>query len=176
MFLIYTTLLACTDDKQEVVLPLRMAPDITKATDVAPIDEPDSVTPTSTSAPEPPTIDGCQATHVWQQKAPQPTSGVTVTAKVETAQIINELLVDFLLSDGEVTYGIKCPSNTISVDIPANLGTVRLAVFVDNDRNGPSKSDLQGVSQPISITTNAVSVPPISLSETPVPLFNFAEE
>ena len=176
MFFVFIALFACTDGKQEVVLPLKISPKPTQTTEAAP---PEQSAPIDLAPDNPsplPFSDGCQATSVWQEMAPQPEVGVTVTSSAETSRIIAELLVDFLLSDGEVVYSVKCPSNAISVDVPSNLGTVRLAVFVDSDRNGPSKSDLQGVSQPISITTTAVTVPPISLSKTPVPLFNFGEE
>ena len=175
MFLLYVALIACTDDKQEVVLPSTVPADAMTVTDADPAGNSNPVAAAPVDDPTVPFGDGCQATHVWQQQAPRSDSGVTVNSTVETDRIVDEILVDFLRTDGEVAYGIKCSSKTISADVPSNLGTVRLAVFIDSDRNGPSRSDLQGFSQLISITTSAVTVAPISLSTTPVPLFNFAE-
>ena len=165
MFFIHIILFACLDSKQEVVLPSTGNPN--------PSDNSEGLEP---NVPPPTLDDGCQATHTWQKNAPKANTGVTVTSTLDTSRVVDGILVDFLLTDGEIAYGIMCPSRTISVEVPTNLGTVSLAVFVDANQNGPSKDDLQGVSKPISITTENIDVPSISLSTTPVPLFNFASE
>ena len=83
-------------------------------------------------------------------------------------------MIDFIQSEhGELQYGVMCRGTEFSFQVPKMLGNVRVAVFVDKDHNGPSKGDVQGVTESFMITDQPVTIPTVEWSTGPLSYYNF---
>ncbi len=101
-------------------------------------------------------------------------NSVALTVSLDVKAAGYEVMIDLIESSfGELKYGLVCSGTNPTLRVPKMLGTVRVAAFVDADINGPSKNDLQGMSKPITITDQDVSIPTITWSDTPIEFYNF---
>jgi hypothetical protein len=125
--------------------------------------------------PPPNESEGCRSTHNWRNKSPKNGTGIKFSTTFITTDPIDNLLVDFINPEGEIIYGTICPNGNISIEVPKDLGEIYIAIFVDENQNGPSKDDLQGFSDTFLIQNEDVHLSPISSSEKLIPKFNYAE-
>ena len=101
-------------------------------------------------------------------------NSVTISMSLDSKVLGEELMVDIIQSEhGELQYGVMCKGTAFSFQVPKMLGSVRAAVFIDKDHNGPSKGDPQGVTKPFTITDQAVTAPPIVWNTGPLSYYNF---
>ena len=120
---------------------------------------------------------GCIISHQWEKLRSQEVEKINFKTSLDTTKPVQTLLVDFVSpKTHEVQVGIICPSKEIDINIPKNLGQVQLAIFVDNNENGPSADDLQALSELFFVREESVSMDKIPLSETQISFYNFKEE
>jgi hypothetical protein len=136
--------------------------------------QPDGPEPGDFDASE--AVDGCILSHDWRDLRSDDVEKVLFRASFETDEPVQQLLVDFIsLETGKIEAGIICPSKEIKVDIPKNIGLIQVAIFIDNNQNGPSVDDLQGISEKIEIKDEEITIKNITLSDTPLSYYNFKE-
>ncbi len=101
-------------------------------------------------------------------------NSIALTVSLDVKAAGYEVMIDLIESSfGELKYGLVCSGTNPTLRVPKMLGTVRVAAFVDADTNGPSKNDVQGMSDPITITDQDLSIPTIQWSTTPIEFYNF---
>ena len=101
-------------------------------------------------------------------------NSLTMSISLDSKAIGHPVLIDIIESEhGELQYGVVCKGQHPSFNIPKMLGTVRLAVFVDENQNGPSKEDTQGMSDIITITDTDIQIPKIEWMSTPISFYHF---
>ena len=109
-----------------------------------------------------------------QEKVLNESNSVTVSLSLDSRVLGEELMIDIIQSQhGELHYGVMCRGTSLSFQAPKMLGSVRVAVFIDKDHNGPSKSDTQGVTKPFTITDEPVTVPDVEWNTGPLSYYNF---
>lgn len=102
-------------------------------------------------------------------------NSVTVSLSLDSSVLGQDLIVDLIQSEhGELKYGVTCKGTAFSFQAPKMLGSVRLAVFVDADQNGPTKNDTQGVTDSFIITDQPVTVSSVEWSTGPLSYYNFS--
>ncbi len=103
-----------------------------------------------------------------------PENSVQLTVSLDNQALGQQVLVDVIESEyGEVKYGLVCSGKNPTLTIPQMLGSVRVVVFIDGDKNGPSKNDTQGMTDIFTITKDDINIPEIVWSESPLPFYNF---
>ena len=86
-------------------------------------------------------------------------------------------VIDLIQSEhGELQYGVVCKEPTSHFKHPKCLGTVRAAIFIDADHNGPSAKDVQGVTDVFTITDEFIPIPSVEWSDRPLSYYNFDEQ
>lgn len=101
-------------------------------------------------------------------------NSVIVSVSLDSSVLGQDLIVDLIQSEhGELKYGVMCKGTGFSFRAPKMLGTVRAAVFIDKDHNGPTKNDTQGVTDPFIITDQPVTVSSVEWSTGPLSYYNF---
>mgnify|MGYP007047380258 CR=1 FL=1 len=101
-------------------------------------------------------------------------NSLTMTVALDSKALGHQVMIDVIESEhGELKYGVVCKGQNPSFSIPKMLGTVRVAVFVDADKNGPSKADAQGMSNIITITDNDIEIPTVEWMSTPISFYHF---
>ena len=102
-------------------------------------------------------------------------NSVTVSLSLDSSVLGQDLMVDLIQSEhGELKYGVTCKGTAFSFQAPKMLGSVRLAVFVDKDQNGPTKNDIQGVTSPFTITDQPITVSSFDWSTGPLSYYDFS--
>ena len=87
-----------------------------------------------------------------------------------------QIILDFIdPSVGNVLYGIVCEGNQLKVPVSKNLGTVKLAVFIDVNKDGPSADDTQGLSDIVKIQEENITLEQITLGNTPLNFYNYGK-
>ena len=120
--------------------------------------------------------DGCIISHQWKKLRAEDVKKIKLKASLQTPKPIQTLLVDIVSTESkEVQVGLICPTKEIEVEIPKSLGEVQLAIFIDNNGNGPSEDDEQALSELFTVTDKDISLPDISLSDSPISFYNFKE-
>ena len=101
-------------------------------------------------------------------------NSVQLTVSLDNQALGQQVLVDVIESEyGEVKYGLVCSGTNPTLTIPHMLGSVRVVVFIDGDKNGPSKNDTQGMTDVFTITKDDINIPEILWSDSPLPFYNF---
>ncbi len=109
-----------------------------------------------------------------QTTALTPENSVTASISLDSKALGEDLMIDFIQSEhGELKYGVTCRGTEFSFQIPKMMGSVRVAVFIDKDRNGPSKEDIQGVTDSFTVTDQPITIPPVEWSTDPLSYYNF---
>ena len=104
-------------------------------------------------------------------------NSVTISVNLGPKVLGHELMIDLIQSEhGELQYGVVCKGTSFSFQAPKMLGTVRAAIFIDADHNGPSAKDVQGVTDVFTITDKAISIPSVEWSDRPLSYYNFDEQ
>lgn len=102
-------------------------------------------------------------------------NSVTVSLSLDSRVLGQDLMVDLIQSEhGELKYGVTCKGTAFSFQAPKMLGSVRLAVFIDADQNGPTKNDTQGVTDPFLITDQPVTVSSVEWGTGPLSYYDFS--
>ena len=77
--------------------------------------------PDFTSAPD----EECMISHSWKDLRKDSVPKIRLKTKLSNPEPVQFLVADFISNtSGEVVLGISCPSSTIDLDIPADLGKV----------------------------------------------------
>jgi len=104
-------------------------------------------------------------------------NSVTVTVSLDSKVIGHQIMVDIIESQhGELLFGVVCQGTEFSFKAPKMLGEVRVAIFVDADENGPSKTDVQGITDLFTITNEAISLPKVEWVDTPLAYYHFDDK
>lgn len=83
-------------------------------------------------------------------------------------------LIDLMDLEGTQLYSIMCTQAQFEFRVPAENNMARLAFFEDADRNGPSQTDKQGLSDILTLDMKPISGLQIVLGADMVDGFNFA--
>lgn len=101
-------------------------------------------------------------------------NSITVSVSLGPKVLGYDLMIDLIQSEhGELQYGVVCKGTNFSFKAPKMLGTVRAAVFIDADHNGPSAEDVQGVTETFTITDKSVTIPTVAWSDGPLSYYSF---
>ena len=120
------------------------------------------------------TGDGCMATQKAQDEEKNFSSFLRLQTRFTEMQSNQILLGDILSPEsGEIHWQFTCIGSEIAIDVPSNLGKVQLAVFVDDDKNGPSSNDIQGISPVFFLEQTDIQLDPISASTDASSFYNF---
>ena len=112
-----------------------------------------------------------------QESVLNETNSVTVSVSLGPKVLGHELMIDLIQSEhGELQYGVVCKGTNFSFQAPKMLGTVRAAIFIDADHNGPSAEDIQGVTDIFTVTDKAVAIPTVTWSDGPISYYSFDGE
>jgi len=170
--MLWMLLYGCIDSKETYVLPSSVEEQRAKekSSSSLPVNENNPVTDIP---PAPNITDGCRISHMWEESNPKEGKGIQLTGTLNASRPADIVIVDLINRDGEIVFGFLCPSKTIDIAIPKNLGQIYAAVFIDANNNGPSKDDLQGLSKKITIAETEITLPEIELSTDPISMFNF---
>ena len=115
--------------------------------------------------------------HQWKDLRAKEIEKITFSASLDTSESVQMLLVDIISpTANEIQVGIMCPSKDIELEIPKNLGQVQLAIFIDNNNNGPSADDIQTLSKQFDISDKNISLGKIPISDTPITFYNFKKK
>ena len=76
--------------------------------------------------------------------------------------------------EGTQLYSLMCTQPQFEFRVPADNNLARLAFFEDADKNGPSETDKQGMSDLITLDTTPISGLQIELGSSVVEGFNFS--
>lgn len=121
--------------------------------------------------------DGCIISHQWEALRAEDVEKISLTTKLDIETPVQTLLIDIISpATREVQVGLICPSKEINVNIPKNLGNVQLAIFVDNNNNGPSADDIQALSVMFTVGEDPISLQKIPLSGSTISFYNFKED
>ena len=83
-------------------------------------------------------------------------------------------LIDLMDVEGTQLYSLMCTQPQFEFRVPADNNLARLAFFEDADKNGPSETDKQGMSDLITLDTTPISGLQIELGSSVVEGFNFS--
>lgn len=117
-----------------------------------------------------PSTDACQPAAYALEAHPQGSETVTISGTVAGLTGQGSMIIELVRPDSKVsTYGFACPmSSEFALPIPAGLGVVGVAVFVDGNGNGPDSTDIAGRhSEHIEIKAQDISGLTITVSESP---------
>jgi hypothetical protein len=94
----------------------------------------------------PATADGCQPAAYAREAHPAGGPTVTLSGTVSGLSAQGSMIIELVRPNARMSvYGFACPvSADFSLPIPAELGEVGLAVFLDSNGNGPDTADAAG--------------------------------
>ena len=83
-------------------------------------------------------------------------------------------LIDVMDLEGTQLYSLMCTQPQFEFRVPAENNMARLAFFEDADRNGPSETDKQGMSDLLTLDKTPINGLQITLGGNVVEGFNFS--
>ena len=95
---------------------------------------------------KPPSDGSCQPAAYAIESHPRGGPTVTLSGSVGGAAAEGTMLVELVEPAQRMSvYGVACPlTTTFSIAVPADLGEVVLAIFIDANGNGPDSTDVAG--------------------------------
>ena len=119
------------------------------------------------SGPNSSSKDDCQPAAYALEAHPSGGSTVTLSGDVEGLLAQGTMLIELVDPVERMSvYGVACPmKSSFSTVVPADLGEVVLAIFIDSNGNGPDSTDVAGrYGERLQITTEDISGLDITLS------------
>ena len=104
-------------------------------------------------------------------------NSVPIKVTLDPKVIGHQIMVDIIEAQhGELQFGVVCQGTEFSFKAPKMLGEVRVAVFIDADENGPSKTDVQGITDLFTITDEPIALSKVEWVDTPLSYYHFDDK
>ena len=130
----------------------------------------------------PPSINGQQVLLTGIFNTPSPVAKLLVVllqidrvGKSSDPHLTHQIRISGYLQPYPILLEATCESNQISLSIPKNLGRIMVVVFSDDNANGPSPDDIQGISTAVNVQENDIDLGLIKVYPRPIEFFQFED-